>query len=168
MGLCNNSVAERFGTNMRAIASLLSLVIFLSLLIAGCSAFTPSPEEMGTSTPSVASPTPTEKLCPQATAEAFSVDPIPAVTDQLSITVHVNLGKMEQITIVTESGTFVSKTGFVEITLLPNTIHHLEVRGEVLQVEGTGGLKGCLYGGYTLVTTFGAAGEPLMIEQRSP
>lgn len=153
---------------MRAMTSLLSLGITLNLLIAGCSPFTPGHSGEETSTPSMASPTPTEKLCPQATAEAFSVDPIPAVTDQLSITVHVNLGKMEEITIVTESGSFVSKTDFVEIPLLPNTIHHLEVRGKVMQVEGTGGLKGCLYGGYTLVTTFGAAGEPLVVEQRSP
>jgi len=75
---------------------------------------------------------------------------------------------MEEITIVTESGTFVSNTGFVEITLLPNAIHHLEVRGKVLRVEGTGELNGCLYGGYTLVTTFDEAGEPLVVEQRSP
>ncbi len=153
---------------MRAITSFLSLGIFISLLIAGCTASTPGRAEVETSTPSVASPTPTEKLCPQATAEVLTVDPIPTATDQLSITVHVNLGKMEQITIVTESGTFASNTGFVEVTLLPNTIHHLEVRGKVMQVEGTGGLTGCLYGGYTLVTTFDAAGEPLVIEQRSP
>ena len=153
---------------MRAMTSLLSLGITLNLLIAGCSAYTPGSAVVQTSTPYMASPTPTEKLCPQATAEVFSVDPIPAATNQLSITVHVNLGKMEEITIVTESGTFVSNTGFVEITLLPNAIHHLEVRGKVLRVEGTGELNGCLYGGYTLVTTFDEAGEPLVVEQRSP
>jgi hypothetical protein len=101
--------------------------------------------------------------CPEATAEPFFVDPIPATTDQTTITVHVTLGNMESVTITTESGTFTSTTGDVEVTLLPNTVHHLEVEGKVTQ-ETRGN---CTYGGYTLNTSYDKDGNPLEIEQTS-
>lgn len=103
--------------------------------------------------------------CPIATPEALLVDPSPATTDQLSIIVHVSLGHMEEITVVTESGTFTSATSDVEVILLPNTVHHLEVFGKVEIVEGLGG---CQYGGYTLSTEFDKGFNPLVIEQTSP
>lgn len=40
--------------------------------------------------------TPTPYPCPQATAEIFYVEPIPATTDQTSITVKVVLGNLEE------------------------------------------------------------------------
>lgn len=106
--------------------------------------------------------TPTPYPCPQATAEIFYVEPIPATTNETTITLHVTLGNLEEITVLTESGTFTSTTGDVEITLTPNTVHHLEVRGKV---RLTGQSGGCQYGGYTLTTTNDRDGNPLVIEQ---
>ena len=103
--------------------------------------------------------------CPQATQEWLRVDPLPATTDQLSIIVHVSLGHMEEIKVVTESGTFTSATSDDEVTLLPNTVHHLKVFGKVEIVEGH---DGCQYGGYTLSTEFDKDFNPLVIEQTSP
>jgi len=122
-----------------------------------------SPSSTPTATPAaVPSSTP---QCPVATPEAFWVNPLPATTDQLSIVVHVSLGHMEEVTVVTESGTFTSSTSDVEVTLLPNTAHHLEVTGKVEVVQNS---DGCQYGGYTLSTRFDEDFNPLVIEQRSP
>jgi hypothetical protein len=110
--------------------------------------------------PFVATPYP----CPEATQEPFFIEPIPATTDQTTITVTVSLGNMEEVTVLTESGTFTSNTGEVEVILLPNTVHHLEVRGLVQKVD-----RGdCTYGGYTLHTTNDKDGNPLVIEQVTP
>jgi hypothetical protein len=109
--------------------------------------------------------TPTPYPCPQATAEIFYVEPIPATTDQTSITVKVVLGSLEEVMVVTESGTFTSSTNEVEVTLLPNTEHHLEVIGQVREVSGS---NNCTYGGYTLNTTVDRNGAPLVIEQKTP
>jgi hypothetical protein len=102
--------------------------------------------------------------CPQATAEIFYVDPIPATTDQTSLIVKVTLGNLEEVTIATESGTFVSNSDEIEITLLPGIEHHLEVIGQVREVSGS---NGCTYGGYTLHTTVDKNGAPLVIQQTS-
>ncbi len=102
--------------------------------------------------------------CPQATAELFYVEPIPAATSDTALTVRVVLGNAEEITIITESGVFTSPGGDVEITLLPNTVHHLEVIGQVREVQN----GNCTYGGYTLHATTDKDGNPLVIEQKSP
>jgi hypothetical protein len=109
------------------------------------------------SLPFVATPYP----CPEATSEPFFIDPIPATTSETTVLVKVTLGNIEEVTVLTESGTFSSTTGEVEVTLLPNTVHHLEVRGKVREVER----GGCAYGGYTLTTTNDKDGNPLVIEQ---
>jgi hypothetical protein len=106
--------------------------------------------------------TPTPYPCPQATSEIFYVEPIPATTDESTITLHVTLGNLEEITVITESGTYTSTTGDVEVTLLPESTNHFEVRGKVKQ---TGPAGGCQYGGYTLTTTNDRTGNPLVIEQ---
>lgn len=84
-------------------------------------------------------------------------------TDQFSQVVTVSLGNGEQVTIVTESGTFIDNTSpfQVNVSLLPNTVHHLEVRGRVKQVW----VNGCMYGGYTLITRVDRYGAPLTIVQ---
>ena len=102
--------------------------------------------------------------CPQATAELFYVEPIPATTSDTALTVRVVLGNTEEITIITESGVFTSPGGDVEVTLRPNTVHHLEVIGQVREVQH----GNCTYGGYTLNTTTDKDGNPLVIEQKSP
>jgi hypothetical protein len=94
------------------------------------------------------------------------VEPVTSPTDQLSQVVTVDLGLGEQVTILTESGTFIDTTSpfQVEVTLLPNTVHHLEVRGKVKQVW----TNGCMYGGYTLITRVDHYGAPLTIVQGVP
>ena len=126
---------------------------------------TPTSERTATGTPP--SKTATATRCPIPTAEPFSVEPVTSPTDQLSQIVTVYIGNGEAVTIITESGTFTT-TGTppapVEITLLPNTVHHLEVFAKVKTVVR----NGCVYGGYTLRTTFDYRGAPLIIEQRMP
>lgn len=127
---------------------------------------TPSlePTFTATRTPTGTAPA-TATICPIPTAEAFGVAPVTSPTDQLSQIVTVYLGLGEQVTILTESGTFTDTTSpfQVEITLLPNTVHHLEVRGKVKQVW----VNGCMYGGYTMSTRFDHYGAPLTIVQSS-
>jgi hypothetical protein len=112
-------------------------------------------------------PTPTP-FCPIATAEPFWVDPVTSPTDQLSQVIVVHIGGGEEVTVVTESGTF-TVTGHsglysVEITLIPNTVHHLQVFAKVRTiVDG----NGCMYGGYTLQTTVDSQLAPLTIVQNA-
>ena len=123
----------------------------------------------GTPPPSLTS-TPS---CPFPTAEPFWVDPVTSPTDQLSQVIIVYIGNGEEVTVVTESGTF-NVTGIfgpygnpalVEVSLLPNTEHHLEVFAKVREVPSW---NGCIYGGYTLRTTSDSQGAPLTIVQGEP
>ena len=112
---------------------------------------------------------PSATYCPQATAEAFSVDPVTSPTDQLTQVITVYIGNGQEVRVVTESGTF-TVTGsvgpfLVEISLLPNTVHHLEVFAKVRQVTSW---NGCIYDGYTLRTTTDNQGAPLTIVQGAP
>ena len=110
--------------------------------------------------------------CPQATAEPFSVDPVTSPTDQLTQVITVYIGRGEEVRVVTESGTFtVTGSGgpfLVEISLLPNTVHHLEVFAKVRRGPGSSPVENCVYGGYTLSTTTDEQGAPLTIVQGSP
>jgi hypothetical protein len=97
------------------------------------------------------------------------VDPVTSPTDQLTQVITVHIGNGEEVRVVTESGTF-TVTGsvgrfMVEISLLPNTVHHLEVFARVRQVTSW---DGCIYGGYTLRTTTDDQGAPLTIAQGAP
>jgi hypothetical protein len=94
---------------------------------------------------------PTTPSCPIPTAELFWVDPVTSPTDQLSQVIIVYIGNGEEVTVVTESGTF-NVTGIfgpygnpalVEVSLLPNTEHHLEVFAKVREVPSW---NGCIYG----------------------
>jgi hypothetical protein len=130
--------------------------------------FTVSPTSTKTIQPTETAVPPTVD-CPIATQEVFLVEPVASSTDQLSQVITVYIGNGEEVTVVTESGTFTA-TGIlgpylVEISLLPNTEHHLEVIAKVRQVVGW---SGCLYGGYTMTTTIDRYGAPLTIIQGTP
>jgi len=82
----------------------------------------------------------------------------------LSQTVTVIMGNMEAVTITTESGVFTATVPQVEVMLLPNTVHHLEVAAKVREIWN----YGCPFGGYTLRTTQDKNGALLIIEQGQP
>lgn len=130
---------------------------------------TPTLEPTATGT-APASSTATATRCPIPSREPFYVEPVTSPTDQLSQLILVRIGQGEDVTIVTESGTFTVTRGSepfpppVEITLLPNTVHHLQVSARVRIVF----VNGCQYGGYTLTTTTDRHGAPLTIVQGSP
>ncbi len=117
-----------------------------------------------------ATETPTATFCPPPTPEPLWVEPVTSPTDQLSQTITVYIGYGVEVTIVTESGTFSTTGSFsaysnpasVEITLLPNTVHHLTVSAKV-RAEG----NGCVYS-YNLSTTADRQGNPLTIVQGVP
>jgi hypothetical protein len=125
---------------------------------------TPSPTDTAIAT--------TATLCPFATAEPLWVDPVTSPTDQLSQVITVNVGLGEEVTVTTESGTFTVTGSFdfhanparVEITLLPNTTHHINVSARIKTTSS----NGCTYGGYTLQTTSDRHGAPLVIVQGTP
>jgi hypothetical protein len=104
------------------------------------------------------------------TAEFLWVEPVTSPTDQLTQVIAVHIGNGEEVTVVTESGTFTVTSNFdayatpalVEITLLPNTEHHLEILAMVKLIPVG---NGCIYGSYTLKTTIDKQGAPLTIVQ---
>jgi hypothetical protein len=99
------------------------------------------------------------------------VDPVTSPTDQLTQFITVYIGHGEEVTIETESGTFTVTGNFtdstnpavVEITLLPDMVHHLNVKARVK--SGLAGLGDCVYGGYTLTAIYDRNGAPLTILQ---
>jgi len=99
------------------------------------------------------------------------VDPVTSPTNQLTQVITVYIGNGEEVTVETESGTFTVTGQFnhhttpakVEITLLPNTVHHLEVTAKVR--SGLTGPGNCTYGGYILRTMNDRNGAPLVIAQ---
>jgi len=114
--------------------------------------------------------TPTPIFCPTGTPESIGVEPVPSTTLGFSQVVTVYVSNGEAMTVTAESGTFAHpdnfqgylSSGLITISLLPNTDHHLEVRGRVRRFES----NGCVYGGYTLRTTRDRFGNPLEISQR--
>lgn len=117
-----------------------------------------------------ATETPTATFCPPPTPEPLWVEPVTSPTDQLSQTIMVYVGYGVEVTIVAESGTFsitgsftaYSNPASVEITLLPNTVHHLKVSAKI-RAEG----NGCVYS-YHLSTMVDRYGNPLTIVQGVP
>ncbi|MBK8990047.1 MAG: hypothetical protein IPM39_28960 [Chloroflexi bacterium] len=103
--------------------------------------------------------------CPQATPELLAVQPVTSPTNAESQIVSVTLGNGTLITITAESGTVGGTAAFpteLEFPLLPQTVHHLTVSGQVREVvQGD-----CTYGGYVLSTTTDINGSPLVIERR--
>lgn len=141
----------------------------------------PRPTRTATQTPTISetvqstatetppAPSATNTQCPIPTPEVFDVEPVTSPTDQLSQIITVYLGNGEEVTVVTESGTF-TVTGslspyLVEVSLLPDAVHHLQVFGRVKVVISS---YGCVYGGYTMSTTFDRYGAPLTIVQGIP
>jgi WD40 repeat protein len=132
--------------------SALAYVAFVlagACLVAGCSASTV---------------TRAPQLCPQATPEWLRVEPLTSPTDRLSQTVRVLMGNMEAVTITTQSGVFASTGPDVDVTLLRDTSHHLEVVAKVREIWR----DGCQYGGYTLRTERDKNGALLIIQQGQP
>ena len=126
----------------------------------------PAPQATGRFTP-IAPP------APQATPELLWVEPVRSPTDRLHQVIVVYIGNGEEVSVTTESGEFNVKGNFnayanparVEITLLPNTVHHLEVTAKVRSIDAGNGYT---YGGYTLNTTKDNQGVPLTIVQGEP
>lgn len=133
-----------------------------SLTASASPTFTATTRPTGTTEPS---PT----FCPVPTQELLWVEPVTSPTNELSQVIVVGIGYGEEVTVVTESGTFTVTGNFipfrVEIHLLPNTAHHLEVIAKVRKVPAW---NGCIYGGYTLRTTRDGKGAPLTIVQGEP
>lgn len=109
----------------------------------------------------------TAHLCAPPTPEPLWVDPVISPTDQLTQVITVYIGYGVEVTVTTESGTYTMTGDFnaytnpalVEITLLPNTINHVQVTAKVMS-----GGNGCTYS-YTLTTTRDKKGSPLDIAQ---
>ena len=109
----------------------------------------------------------TSTFCPPPTPEPLWVDPVTSPTDQLSQIITVYIGYGVDVTITTESGKYTVTGNFnayttpavVEISLLPNTINHIQVTTKVIS-----GGNGCTYS-YTLTTTRDKKGNPLEIAQ---
>jgi hypothetical protein len=109
----------------------------------------------------------TPTFCPPPTPEPLWVDPVTSPTDQLTQVITVYIGYGVEVTVTTESGTYTMTGDFsaytnpalVEITLLPNTINHVQVTAKVMS-----GGNGCTYS-YTLTTTNDRNGKPLTIVQ---
>jgi WD40 repeat protein len=131
----------------------LILAATVVLLMAGCR---PLQLSSATATP-----------CPQATPELLAVDPVTSPTDHLSQIITVHMGNTEIVTITAESGVFtgVGSPAQVEVVLLPDTVHHLEVVAKVREVRQS---SGCVYGGYALRTRRDRNGAPLLIQQGQP
>ena len=155
-------------------------LLFLSLFFgAGCLVFSQPvlSEETITAEPTITFPdvipgdTPNQTLtpCPRATPEPLWVDPVISTTDLLTQTIVVYIGNGELVSVSGESGVYTQTGDFsafntpaqVKINLLANTRHNLEVSARVKQVEQ----NGCIYGGYTLMTTRDRDGNPLVIDQ---
>jgi hypothetical protein len=109
----------------------------------------------------------TPTFCPPPTPEPLWVDPVTSPTDQLTQVITVYIGFGTEVTITTESGKYTVTGNFsayntpavVEISLLPNTINHIQVTAKVMS-----GWNGCTYS-YTLTTTRDKNGDPLEIVQ---
>src|SRR5687768_14968833 len=161
--------------NVLLVSSSLLMAVILVRCVPGTATAVPTLQVATASDTAISSvtaalPSQTETVCPFGTAEPLWVEPITSPTDKLSQTIVVRIGYGEEVTVVTESGTFTATGNFdaysnpalVEITLLPNTVHNLQVSARVRTIT-TGG---CPYGGYTLTTTTDRQGAPLTIVQQ--
>lgn len=156
------------GTTRTWIGALMGLLlagmVWISVALSGAAADGGSQAAAARAAPSA---TPT-LWCPPATPEPFWVEPVDSPTDLFSQVVSVTLGNAEAISVTAESGVFTptgSAQGYylVPVSLLTNTVHHLEVFGAVQVITWP---NGCVYGGYTLRTTRDRYGDPLEIVQR--
>ncbi len=124
-------------------------------------------QETATSTP-----TPTQLYCPRATPEPFWVEPVHSPTNRHTQTITVCIGNGEAVAVFAESGTFtmtgdfgfLSPPALVEIGLLSNITHHLTVSATVQRRVWS---NGCIYGGYSMITSRDRNNNPLQIAQAS-
>jgi len=110
--------------------------------------------------------TPVLTPCPMATPEPLWVQPVTSPTSALTQTIEIYAGNALTITVDSEAGRATKAGGSnwparITINLLPDTTHHLTVKSYIAR----GVVNGCVYGGYTLQTTFDRYGKPLTIEQ---
>lgn len=108
---------------------------------------------------------PPPNACPAATPEPLWVEPVDSPTDLSFQVVTVTIGNGDWVLIEAESGDFlatgtfwVNNPALATVSLLPCTTHHLAVTAHVREMGPP-----CWYGGYTLGTTRGRNGEPLVI-----
>jgi hypothetical protein len=107
---------------------------------------------------------PTVTLCPVATQAWIAVDPVTSPSTTLTQTVSMFFGDGEVVTVTAESGVFTASWPFdVDVHLLQNTTHHLQVAGWV----PLDSRDGCWYGGYGISTRTDRFGNPLTIVQVS-
>jgi hypothetical protein len=114
--------------------------------------------------------TSTPTLCPLATPEPFWVEPVHSPTNRHTQTITVSIGNGEAVAVFAESGTFTTTGDFnvynnpalVDIGLLSNITHHLTVSATVRQQVNP---DGCIYGGYSMITTRDRNNNPLQIAQ---
>ena len=152
------------------------LLFLISILLFGC--FPPITEQSPSPTLTYIETiqpaetiTLTPTFCPPPTPEPLWVNPVTSPTNSLTQVITVYIGNGEEVTIETESGAFTVTGQFnhhtnpavIEITLLPNTVHHLEVTAKVK--SGLTGPGNCTYGGYILQTIYDKNGAPLVIAQ---
>ncbi len=150
--------------------AVVGLMVLLAVLLLGCA---PRGEDVSRSTSPAGTPpdtvtataavTLTPINCPQATPELLWVEPVTSPTDQLAQIVTVHMGNLEVVTITTESGIFTAtgQPARVEVALLPNRNHYLQVVAKVAEIWSAG----CRYGGYTLHTRRDRNDNLLIIEQ---
>ena len=130
----------------------------------------------GTEVPPGATNTPvaTPTLCPSGPPEQLLVEAVTSPTNLLMQTVVVRVSNGEAVTVTTESGVFTTTGSFdvntnparVEVTLRPNTLHHLTVTARIRQYTRPG-MGECLFGGGTLTTDADRNGKALVIQQTS-
>lgn len=129
----------------------LACLISMSICVASTAAAT---------TPTPVTPTP----CPPATPEPLWVEPLTSPTSASSQVIVVHNSNFDWIEVTSESGTFrADEADRVVISLLPDTIHHLEVTVHVRKITNP---SGCMYGNYSLRTTRDRHGGPLTIAQQ--
>jgi hypothetical protein len=110
----------------------------------------------------------TPTYCPMATPEPLWVDPLTSPTELLTQTITIYIGNGAAVTITAESGVFAASGSYnaydnparVQISLLPETIHHLLVAAKVRETIQ----YGCPFGGYVLTTRSDRAGNELTIQ----
>jgi hypothetical protein len=74
------------------------------------------------------------------------------------------MGNLDAVTITAESGVFTASGPRVEVALLPDTTHYLEVEARVKEIWR----EGCRYGGYTLRAERDKNRSRLVIQQGQP
>lgn len=117
--------------------------------------FTPTATRTPTNTPSLVP-------CLTLTPARLLVEPIPATTTALTVTLIVTVENVEWLTVTSEfnNAFFVAGQPIV-ITLAPNTAQRFAIAAQIRKYS----IGDCQYGGYVLTTQVDRSGQPLAIRQ---